>query len=367
MTPDPNEQNMTDTEWAELARYVAGECPSEEREAMRRWIAEDEQRSGLTFDLELIARGTLLDRSEWDTHGGWERLIMRAKRPHADRRSQTFRAFTAPVVRARSRWRGAGWALAAAVLLVMVGGGYWYRLRSAAQIASAPTLPPPHVFTTQRAQVAQTTLDDGTEVSLAPESQLIVPADYGVKTRTVYLEGQGYFRVVHDSLHPFVVHAGGSVMRDLGTAFVVVDYPTDRAVRVVVASGRVRVRNADAPAASGAVLTSGDMARLVPRGAPVVEHGVDVSRYLGWTQGQLVFYRTPLADALRELDRWYDVRFVLADSTLGSRPVTMAIARTTARALTGAMDVVLGLKAEQHGDTIVLRAGLSTVNREERP
>ena len=34
-----------DTEWMALARYAAGECSPEERETMRHWIAENEERA----------------------------------------------------------------------------------------------------------------------------------------------------------------------------------------------------------------------------------------------------------------------------------------------------------------------------------
>ena len=162
--------------------------------------------------------------------------------------------------------------------------------------------------------------------------------------------------MTHDSLRPFIVHTAKGDVRDLGTAFAVTSYPGDSALRVVVSEGRVRVSMLGQPASSGPVLEKGDVAHVGHAPAATVEHGVDVGQYLGWTQGHLSFYRAPLSDVVVQLGRWYDLRFVLQDSTLRTRRVTMAVSTTSANALVDAMGAALGLRAVRRGDTITLRA-----------
>ena len=97
-------------------------------------------------------------------------------------------------------------------------------------------------YSTPRARRADFLLKDGTHVLLSVDSRLRVPADYGVSDRRVYLEGEAYFEVKHDSAARFLVHTDHAVTEDLGTRFDVRAYRGDSVMRVVVAEGRVAVR-----------------------------------------------------------------------------------------------------------------------------
>jgi transmembrane sensor len=155
-------------------------------------------------------------------------------------------------------------------------------------------------------------------------------------------------------------------VRDLGTAFAVTSYPGDSTMRVVVSEGRVRVSMAGQSTTSGPVLQQGDLVNVGHAPSPRVERGVDVGQYLGWTQGRLSFYRAPLSDVVVQLGRWYDLRFVLQDSTLRARRVTMSVSTSSADALVDAMGAALGLRALRRGDTITLRADTHASARGEQ-
>ncbi|HMA04284.1 MAG: FecR family protein [Gemmatimonas sp.] len=352
---------IDDNEWMALARYAAGEGSAEERETMRRWIAENEERARLAFELGLIGRASVLDKTEWNTNAAWERLTVRAGTPNPPSvRSRSGSPLAILQRRSPVREKLTLWGIAAVAVLAL-GGAYAMR----GQFAGTPTVAAADSaterdFGTQRAQVAEVRLRDGTTVSLAPESRLTVMPGYGTTERAVRLDGEAYFRVTHDSLRPFTVHTARGDVRDLGTAFAVTSYSSDSTLRVVVSEGRVRVSMAGQPAASGSVLERGDVAHLGHALSPRVEHGVDVGQYLGWTQGRLSFYRAPLSDVVLQLGRWYDLRFVLQDSSLRSRRVTMSVSTTSADALVDAMGAALGLRALRRGDTITLRADAHT-------
>src|SRR6476660_8600257 len=106
---------IDDNEWMALARYAAGECSPEERETMRRWIAENEERARLAFELGLIGRASVLDRTEWNTNAAWERLTVRAGAPKATpARSRSVPLLTMLHRRSGFRDRLAVWGIAAA-------------------------------------------------------------------------------------------------------------------------------------------------------------------------------------------------------------------------------------------------------------
>ena len=83
-------------------------------------------------------------------------------------------------------------------------------------------------------------LDDGSEVTLQPNSEIRYPKTFG-NQREVYLSGEAFFKVTRDSLHPFLVYSNEVVTRVLGTSFTVKAYKNEREITVSVRSGKVSV------------------------------------------------------------------------------------------------------------------------------
>lgn len=83
-------------------------------------------------------------------------------------------------------------------------------------------------------------LNDGTEVSLEPNSEIQYPESFG-SIREVYLKGEAFFDVKRDTAHPFVVYSNEVVTRVLGTSFIVKAYEGSKDITVSVKTGRVSV------------------------------------------------------------------------------------------------------------------------------
>ncbi|MBX6331495.1 MAG: FecR domain-containing protein, partial [Gemmatimonadaceae bacterium] len=235
---------------------------------------------------------------------------------------------------------------AATVLAVGIGGAMWRSGLLTSPSASTKTQEP-RVYSTQRGQRATLDLPDGTRLFLGYASTIRIPADYGDSLRDVYLEGEAYFDVAHDSTRPFRVHAGNTVARDLGTKFSVRAYPTDRHVEVAVSEGRValadraRARSragtgrAAAPGATksdtGTVprvpgpdyeLGAGDVVTVDREGNAQIRRGADMRIYLAWTQDRTYFDNTPLREVAAELSRRYNVDVSVSDSSIARLPIT---------------------------------------------
>jgi transmembrane sensor len=183
--------------------------------------------------------------------------------------------------------------------------------------SGAHTIATERTFTSPRGHRADIKLADGTHVILGPGSVLHVPQGYGERGREVTLDGEAYFDVLHDAERPFAAAAGGAVVRDIGTAFTLRSYPEDDRAQVVVASGEVAFGD------SRVALHPGDLAQRTPAGDIAVLRGVNVSRYLSWTRGELSFDDVPLRSVAADLGRWYDVDIQITDSTLAARHVTI--------------------------------------------
>jgi ferric-dicitrate binding protein FerR (iron transport regulator) len=190
---------------------------------------------------------------------------------------------------------------------------------------------------------------------LAGGSTLRYPSVFSGASREVALEGEAAFRVEHDERRPFKVHAGDLVATDLGTEFLVRAYPENAGALVVVRSGTVAVAPADGrePPTGERVIRPGERGRLDQNGAPVVEPA-DTAAYFAWTRGLLVFDGTPLREALPQLSRWYDLEFRLADSALGSIPLSGTLDRTLTEERLELLAGALGLTQVRIGRVVTL-------------
>lgn len=107
-------------------------------------------------------------------------------------------------------------------------------------------------------------LSDSSIVTLLPGSTLEFPERFDQTARLVTLSGDAFFEVMPQS-KPFLVYAGETVTKVLGTRFRVTAFTDDDQVRVSVKSGKVSVHHsreynpsetADAGPLSGIVITS---------------------------------------------------------------------------------------------------------------
>ena len=85
------------------------------------------------------------------------------------------------------------------------------------------------------------TLNDGTDVTLAPQSVFRYPSNFGNKERKVYLDGEAQFHVNRDEAHPFKVYSGDVVATVLGTVFNVKKQRGDTEVLVELIKGKLKV------------------------------------------------------------------------------------------------------------------------------
>lgn len=214
----------------------------------------------------------------------------------------------------RLRWLAAGVATAA----LLVTATFLYLMRS------LPETP----FQTGIGEHASISLIDGTTVELNSNSR--VEVDYSAAARVVRLDrGEAFFKVVHDPSRPFWVYAGGSWVRDVGTAFNV--YLRAGDVRVTVSQGTVEVGSAarsvvaaqsDARNAPGSVLEAGQQADLTD-GATMIRPlpRAEIQRLLAWRSGKVSFVRQPLSEVVREMSRYTTLRITVDDERLQRLPI----------------------------------------------
>ncbi len=348
--PTDRPPSIADFDPGLLDRYLAGRAGSAEAAGIDAVLAADPTlarevaalRVALTAGLPRAADATALARraqairEQVDADGGVPRS--RGARPHT-------RTVGARAARPQS--------LLAAMVVMAVGIGLAVSsVRRHAAVASRG-----HTYATAPGQRLSVTLVDGTQVMLAPASTVRIAADYGrgSGSRDVALEGEAYFTVVHDAGLPFAVRTRGAVAHDVGTAFDVRAYPEDAEAMIVVAEGAVAITTAGSYRTSA---RAGDVA-TVGGGEVAINHRGDVSAYVAWMQGGLVFEDTPLRKVVRDVARTFGVAVTVADSGLLGRRITANFADQPLDVVLDEVTRAVGARYERTARGIVILGGIA--------
>lgn len=197
------------------------------------------------------------------------------------------------------------------------------------------------------------TFADGSRVELNTNTRL--RARMTTQERVVWLEkGEAYFQVKHDTVHPFIVIAGGHRVTDLGTKFLVRSDASR--LQVAVVQGRVWVDAADKQIrAQSAMLAAGDVATATAN-TMSVEKGVQraLSNELGWRRGVLIFKHTTLAVAAAEFNRYNQTRLTIADPAAERLTIDGTFPTGDVRAFTDAVQTVFRLHVQNRGSEILI-------------
>jgi transmembrane sensor len=160
-----------------------------------------------------------------------------------------------------------------------------------------------NTLTTPKAGQFALSLPDGTRVWLNNASSLHYPTAFTGDTRTVELTGEGYFEVAKDASKPFQVKINDLTVKVLATAFNVMAYPDEEAIRTTLIQGKVEVMKKN----QQTILHPGEQVAATPAGDWKVLESVNTEEITDWKKGLFNFDHADLPSVLRQLARWYDI------------------------------------------------------------
>jgi transmembrane sensor len=226
---------------------------------------------------------------------------------------------------------------AAAALAVAAGGATWLT-RLLRQTS----------YSTRIGEIKEVVLADGSLVTLNTNSSIIV--HYTKYQRQIHLiQGEALFDVAKDRTRPFIVTAGDTQVRAVGTSFTVCLLP-QQPVRVVVREGVVEFKRPQVPQASPVRLAANTVA-VAPTEAPILTEPVasqQVSRNLAWREGRLAFDNEPLVDAARQFARYSDIEIDVTPD-LEKQTVTGLFVSNDPVGFARAVAISLNLQLEVNG------------------
>jgi transmembrane sensor len=190
--------------------------------------------------------------------------------------------------------------LAAAASIVALSASGWagYRMLQGAALE-----------TTQKGSIRRVALEDGSTAILNTDSAVSTTFDSRLRKVTL-LKGEALFDVAKDKARPFLVEAGGVIVRAVGTSFAV-HVPPEGGVSITMREGVIDVlRERD----GAAIRAIADTKIYVPGTGKFMVHRVatdEVERTLSWKDGQIDLNNRTVGEAIREFSRYSDRKIVV--------------------------------------------------------
>jgi transmembrane sensor len=229
---------------------------------------------------------------------------------------------------------------------------------------SPPAAPAAQVYATAIGDTRDVTLEDGSQITLNTDTELAVT--YSKAERRIQLaHGQALFSVMKGT-RPFIVAAGGSETRALGTMFEVYRGPDDVSVTLVEGSVSVLPETAGQGSAvpdvneekAATVLVPGD--RLVLRGGAIASlTQVDTREALAWQSGILQFRDVTLGEAIAELNRYSETKLRVDDPALAAEHLSGAFPAGDQDTFAETLKLYLPVEIRQRGDEILFEPARS--------
>ncbi len=180
------------------------------------------------------------------------------------------------------------WVAAAVVLIAAFIGFYWISLG-----------PVPELIAQSDSTIQTISLEDGTEVTLRPYSQIyMLTADKDERTYT--LEGEAFFDVVSDPNRPFSVSSGEGTVTVLGTRFNLSNWGNKTSVFLEEGSVRFSAKDQEV------LLKPGERA-VFGNGGMSEPEMVSEAVYTDWISNTIIFDGSSPEDVVAEIGQHYNI------------------------------------------------------------
>ena len=152
-------------------------------------------------------------------------------------------------------------------------------------------------------------LPDSSVIWLNKNTTVTYPEKFTDSIRNIKLSGEAFFKIKRNPEKPFVITTQNALIKVLGTSFNI--KTTEKITKVDVTIGKVRVSNLKHSQYTD--ITKGYSAKV--EHSKVTDFKSDNINYSAWRTGVFIFNNTKLCKAVKDLNSYYNNRFVLDDKT----------------------------------------------------
>ena len=320
-----------------LARYFAGEASESDTATVREWIAASEKNAAEFAELQMlwIDTGKLpqAPKAQIDTDAAWNQVKskMSSEAPVAGLGYPWYKMAAAFVI---------GFGLTWFLVSQFTGGDD----ESSTQMASNET---PVVFHADKYTVKE--LPDHSTVELAAGSSITYNEAFDGDTRAVELKGQAFFEVEHNPEQPFIITAGATQVKVVGTSFTV-DYDTLSGITSVqVTSGTVIFS-----AGEESMKLTKDMGASFSPESKTIDTEEASADDAFWRNKFLKFKKEKMSNVVEVLRRHYGVNIVLKNPSISNCKLSVKFQDKEIEEIMEIISSTLQLDLSKEGEDYVL-------------
>lgn len=284
---------MTKPEHWTLAKFLKGEASASETEEVMSWVdASDENKK--EFDQVKLIWDSYEEMGatfEPNLSAAWDKVESDLEPP--------------------SKFQISPWFYRVAAVLVLGFGVSYFIPRQPDPIQEQITVAEAVELMTQE-DVKDFELPDGTVVTLNEGASIAYEENFGLKDRSVKLQGEAFFDVVRDVDRPFIIKTATTTTEVLGTSFSV--NPVGENAIVTVVSGTVSFKGTDE--AENVILTKGEQGNYEHTSKTISESVNEDLNFLSWKTGKLSFDDAEISRVVLDLERHYDVSIILENHNI---------------------------------------------------
>ncbi|MFO8066370.1 MAG: FecR family protein [Bacteroidales bacterium] len=296
------------------ARYLSGEMSEQEKKSFLHDVKKDPKLQQELFLLEKhwnrLGPGTDSFKNVPDTEKSWAALKHRITANGEEQPEFN--------IANRSRFGFSTYAakIAASILLVVsVGLAVYWQLSEQADKAMIS------LNTGSENTTLVQSLEDGSVVYLADNSNFVYPKNFTNNERRVNLSGEAFFDVAKNPEQKFRVETGQAMIEVLGTSFNV-KIIDENHTEVYVETGKVLVKMNNKPGLSRE-LSQGELLRITDNNFSDI---VKTDTYnTAWRKNRMQFKDESLHKILNVISQNHDIDFLIEDEKLKERKLTLTI------------------------------------------
>ena len=298
-----------------IGKYLAGELLEGEKQQLFTWVEASAENRAFFEEMVSIWSAAEVEEApllEVNTEEAWGQLESMLQLDTEAELPVEATPAPAPLKVAHRSDRILRWSIAASIIL-LVGAlvTFW----------PSGTVEAPLLASTADGQRTEVQLEDGSTVWLNERSELRFAWNDG--ERRVELTGEAFFEVVKMPDQPFVILAGDTETRVLGTSFNLRAYPEEEVVELDVETGLVSFTQASKPE-EGLKIPAGKGAVAKATGLEEEEKSINAQ---GWRINELQYKDTPMAQVVAELEKQYEISLVVENAATLLCPISVRLRR----------------------------------------
>jgi archaellum component FlaF (FlaF/FlaG flagellin family) len=170
--------------------------------------------------------------------------------------------------------------------------------------------------------IATVKLIDGSVIYLNAESQLIFPVALNGKKRQVYIVGEGFFEVKHDTEKPFLAITENYKIEVLGTKFNISAYSSDKFIETYLFEGKIKLIESGKLFNNELLMAPLQSAKFNKTKKELVLSDINDMDYISWYKGYLSFESKGLQEIIKKLERYYKVKIKIKNQDLGKMSIS---------------------------------------------